>query len=130
MAGYKLALGDDAPPICYDDIEQSQCILIAGANPAWCHPILFRRIEAHRAAHPEVRLIVVDPRRTQTAAVADLHLQIRPGTDVVLYNALAAYLIANGISTPISSPITRKASKRSAPTCRGPRWNAPPGSAT
>ncbi len=100
VAGYKLALGDDAPPICYDDIEQSQCILIAGANPAWCHPILFRRIEAHRAAHPAVRLIVVDPRRTQTAAMADLHLQIRPGTDVVLYNALAAYLIANGYIDP------------------------------
>jgi ferredoxin-nitrate reductase len=53
VAAYKLALGDDAPPICYDDIEHSQCILIAGANPAWCHPILFRRIEAHRAAHPD-----------------------------------------------------------------------------
>jgi len=96
VAAYKLALGDDAPPICYDDIEHSQCILIAGANPAWCHPILFRRIEAHRAAHPDVRVIVVDPRRTQSATMADLHLQIRPGTDVVLYNALAAYLIAHG----------------------------------
>ncbi|SHK29091.1 nitrate reductase [Rhodothermus profundi] len=96
VAGYKLTLGDDAPPICYDDIEHSQCILIAGANPAWCHPILFRRIEAHRAANPDVRLIVVDPRRTQSAAVADLHLQIRPGTDIVLYNALAAYLIHHG----------------------------------
>ncbi len=95
VAGYKLALGDDAPPICYEDIEHSQCILIAGANPAWCHPILFRRIEEHRANHPEVRVIVVDPRRTQSAAVADLHLQIRPGTDIVLYNALAAYLIAH-----------------------------------
>ncbi|GBD00480.1 Nitrate reductase [bacterium HR18] len=96
VAAYKLALGDDLVPCCYDDLEHSQCILIAGANPAWCHPILFRRIEAHKASHPEVRIIVVDPRRTQSAAIADLHLPIRPGTDIVLFNAWAAYLIEKG----------------------------------
>ncbi len=96
VAGYTKALGDDAVPICYDDIEATECFFIAGANPAWCHPILFRRIEARKASHPETRVIVVDPRRTQTCSLADLHLQIDPGTDVVLYNAIAGELIRNG----------------------------------
>src|SRR5690606_3045677 len=64
-----------------------------GANPAWCHPILFRRLEAHKAQRPDVRVVVVDPRRTETCALADLHLQVQPGTDVTLYNAIAAWLI-------------------------------------
>ena len=95
VVGYKKAVGDDAPPISYDDIEACDLFFIAGANPAWCHPILFRRIEAHKEAHPDVKLIVVDPRRTQTCALADLHLQIQPGTDVTLTNAIAAELIRN-----------------------------------
>lgn len=95
VAGYKLSLGEDAVPICYDDIELADCFLIAGANPAWCHPILFRRIEAHKARNPGVRIIVVDPRKTQTAEMADLHLQINPGTDIVLYHAIARGLIEN-----------------------------------
>ncbi|MBI2425026.1 MAG: molybdopterin-dependent oxidoreductase [Candidatus Hydrogenedentes bacterium] len=96
VAGYKLSLGDDACPIGYEDIEKGDCYLIAGANPAWCHPILFRRLEAHKAAWPEAKLIVVDPRRTATCAQADLHLQLRPGTDVTLYNAIARVLIEQG----------------------------------
>lgn len=67
--------------------------MIAGANPAWCHPILFRRIEKHKEQNPKVKLIVVDPRKTQTCALADLHLQILPGTDVILFNAMARWLI-------------------------------------
>jgi ferredoxin-nitrate reductase len=90
---YKLALGDDLVPICYNDIDQADCLLIAGANPAWCHPILFRRMERRKQAQPEMRLIVVDPRRTESCELADLHLQIQPGTDVTLYHALARWLI-------------------------------------
>ncbi|MEN7548453.1 molybdopterin-dependent oxidoreductase [Rapidithrix thailandica] len=93
VAGYKKALGDDIVPGSYDDIEKAGCFLIAGANPAWCHPILFRRIEQHKEQNPEVKLIVVDPRKTQTCALADIHLQIRPGTDIILYHAMARYLI-------------------------------------
>ena len=93
VAGYKLALGEDSVPISYEDIELADTFLIAGANPAWCHPIIFRRMEAHKAKNPNVKFIVVDPRKTQTAAMADLHLQINPGTDVVLYNAIGRGLI-------------------------------------
>lgn len=93
VVGYKKMLGEDSVPISYDDIELSDCMLIAGANPAWCHPILFRRIEKHKEEHPNVKIIVVDPKKTQTCAIADLHLQILPGTDVILFNAMARWLI-------------------------------------
>jgi ferredoxin-nitrate reductase len=97
VVGYKTALGEDAPPVSYDDIEQCHCFFIAGANPAWCHPILFRRLEQHKAKNPGTKIIVADPRRTQTCAIADLHLQLYPGTDVTLFNAIAAYLIEHGL---------------------------------
>lgn len=93
VVGYKKALGEDSVPISYDDIELADCFLIAGANPAWCHPILFRRLEKHKEENPNVKIIVVDPRKTQTCASADLHLQILPGTDVILFNAIARLLI-------------------------------------
>jgi ferredoxin-nitrate reductase len=92
VAGYKRTLGADSPPIAYEDLEQADTFLVAGANPAWAHPILWRRVEARRAADPEARIIVVDPRRTATCANADLHLQIMPGTDVALHLALARRL--------------------------------------
>ncbi|MBW1297664.1 nitrate reductase [Aquimarina litoralis] len=93
VVGYKQALGEDSVPIAYEDIELADCFMIAGANPAWCHPILFRRIEAHKEQNPNTKIIVVDPRKTQSCDIADLHLQIVPGTDVVLYNAIAKRLI-------------------------------------
>ena len=96
VAGYVKTLGEDSVPIAYEDIELADCFFIAGANPAWCHPILFRRIEAHKEKHPQVKLIVVDPRKTQTCSLADLHLQIKPGTDKVLYHAIGRCLIENG----------------------------------
>ena len=96
VAGYTHMLGEDAVPVSYEDIELADCFLIAGANPAWCHPILYRRIETHKQNHPEVKLIIVDPRKTPTCSLADLHLQIVPGTDVYLYNAIARVLIQNG----------------------------------
>lgn len=88
VAGYKATLGADAPPACYEDIDHADCILIAGANTAIAHPVLFRRIEAAREKRPDLRLVVVDPRRTDTARAADLHLAILPGTDVALFNGM------------------------------------------
>jgi len=96
VAGYANMLGEDSVPVSYEDIEIADCFLIAGANPAWCHPILFRRIEARKQNNPEVKIIVVDPRKTQSCAIADLHLQITPGTDIYAYNAIARVLIENG----------------------------------
>jgi len=96
VVGYKMALGEDSVPCTYDDIELADCFLVAGANPAWNHPIIFRRMEAHKAANPRTKLIVIDPRCTDTARMADLHLQIKPGTDIVLLNAVAKGLIARG----------------------------------
>ncbi|MGP1681841.1 MAG: molybdopterin-dependent oxidoreductase, partial [Giesbergeria sp.] len=83
-AGYKATLGADAPPACYDDVQHADCLLIIGSNTAWAHPVLFRRIEDARATRPDMKIIVVDPRRTDTAACADLFLQIKPGSDAVL----------------------------------------------
>ena len=96
VVGYKMALGEDSVPCSYEDIELADCFLIAGSNPAWNHPIVFRRMEAHKAANPRVKFIVVDPRRTDTAKMADLHLQIKPSTDIVLLNAIAKGLISRG----------------------------------
>jgi ferredoxin-nitrate reductase len=96
VVGYKMQLGEDAVPLAYEDIELADCFFITGANTAWCHPILFRRIEAHKAKNPEVKIIVADPRRTQSCSVADLHLQLNPGTDVFLNNAIGRCLIEDG----------------------------------
>ncbi|OHX66043.1 nitrate reductase [Flammeovirga pacifica] len=96
VVGYVKTLGEDTVPISYEDIELADTFMIAGANPAWCHPILFRRIEAHKEANPNTKLIVVDPRKTQSCALADLHLQLKPGTDIVLYQAIGRAIIEEG----------------------------------
>ncbi|SIO02767.1 nitrate reductase [Chitinophaga niabensis] len=96
VAAYKMSLGEDVVPGTYDDIEQTDCIFVAGANPAWCHPILWRRIEAARAANPRLKIIVSDPRVTQSCTMADLHLQLHPGTDIVLHHAIGRLLIEQG----------------------------------
>ncbi|MGZ4012502.1 MAG: molybdopterin-dependent oxidoreductase, partial [Flavisolibacter sp.] len=71
VAAYKMSLGEDSVPVCYDDIELADCIFVAGANPAWCHPIIWRRVEAAKAKNPDLRIIVTDPRKTQTASCAN-----------------------------------------------------------
>ena len=90
---YKKTLGADAPPCSYEDIDHADCLFIAGSNAAWTHPVLFRRIEAAKARNAELRIVVVDPRRTVTAEAADLHLAIRPGTDVALFNAMLHVIV-------------------------------------
>ncbi len=97
VAGYKATLGSDAPPTCYEDIDHARTLFITGSNTAWAHPILFRRIEDARRARPEMKLIVVDPRRTETADMADLHLAIQPGTDVALCNGMLHILARDGL---------------------------------
>ncbi len=88
VAGYKQTLGADAPPACYEDLDLAEVIFIAGSNTAYAHPVLYRRIEEARKKNPALKVIVVDPRRTDTAREADLFLQILPGTDVALFNGM------------------------------------------
>lgn len=97
VAGYKVTLGADAPPTCYEDIDHTKCLFIAGSNTAYAHPIVYRRIEDARAKNPDVKIIVVDPRRTDTAQAADLHLAILPGTDVALFNGLLHVMLWEGL---------------------------------
>jgi len=97
VVGYKKTFGEDSVPISYDDIELADTFLITGANPAWCHPILFRRIEKRKEENPDVQVIVIDPRKTDSANFADIHLQLLPGTDVVLYNAIGRCLYKRGL---------------------------------
>ena len=96
VAGYKATLGADAPPACYDDVNHAQCLFIVGSNAAWAHPILFRRIEDARAANPGMKVIVADPRRTDTAGMADLFLPIQPGSDVMLFHGMLHLMLWEG----------------------------------
>jgi assimilatory nitrate reductase catalytic subunit len=98
VAGYKATLGADAPPCSYEDLDHAQTVFISGSNMAWAHPILMRRLEDAKRANPKQRWIVVDPRRTETAEAADLHLQILPGTDVALCHGLAHLLLWEGFA--------------------------------
>jgi assimilatory nitrate reductase catalytic subunit len=88
VAGYKQTLGADAPPACYEDIALAEVVFIVGSNTAYAHPILYRRLEAARRANPRMKVIVADPRKTDTAREADLFLPILPGTDVALFNGM------------------------------------------
>ncbi|MGB4116732.1 MAG: molybdopterin-dependent oxidoreductase [Polaromonas sp.] len=96
VAGYKQTLGADAPPNCYDDVHHAQCIFIVGSNTAYAHPILFRRIEDAKAVNPAMKIIFCDPRRTDTAEIADLYLPIQPGTDVSLFNGMLHIMLWEG----------------------------------
>ncbi|MDO9259309.1 MAG: molybdopterin-dependent oxidoreductase [Polaromonas sp.] len=100
VAGYKQTLGADAPPSCYDDVTHAQCIFIVGSNTAYAHPILFRRIEDAKAANPAMKIIFCDPRRTDTAGIADLYLPIQPGTDVALFNGMLHIMLWEGWAQP------------------------------
>ncbi len=96
VAGHKRAFGSDTVPGAYEDLELADLIVLVGSNLAWCHPVLHQRILAAKAARPEMKLVVIDPRRTQTADAADLFLPLAPGSDVALFNGLLAHLDADG----------------------------------
>jgi assimilatory nitrate reductase catalytic subunit len=92
VAGHKRAFGEDVVPVNYDDIDHADMVVLVGSNLAWCHPILFQRLSRAKEARPGMKIVVVDPRRTATCELADLHLPIKPGTDVWLFNGLLGYL--------------------------------------
>jgi assimilatory nitrate reductase catalytic subunit len=96
VAGYKQTLGADAPPACYEDVQHAQCIFIVGSNAAYAHPVLFRRIEDAKRANPALKIIVADPRRTDTAEIADLYLPLLPGSDVALFNGMLHLMLWEG----------------------------------
>ncbi|MGB5960598.1 MAG: nitrate reductase [Coleofasciculaceae cyanobacterium] len=96
VSGYVQSLGSDGPPCCYDDLEITDCAFLIGTNAAECHPIIFNRLRQHHKKNRDVKLIVVDPRTTTTAEAADLHLAIRPGTDIDLLNGIAHLLLSWG----------------------------------
>ncbi|RUX92168.1 nitrate reductase [Mesorhizobium sp. M7D.F.Ca.US.004.01.2.1] len=92
VAGHRRAFGSDTVPGTYDDLELADLIVLVGSNLAWCHPVLYQRIAAAREKRPEVKIVLVDPRRTMTADIADMHLAIAPDGDVALFTGLLAYL--------------------------------------
>ena len=97
VAGQKRAFGSDTVPNNYQDLELSDLLVLVGSNTAWCHPVLFQRIRAMKELRPEMKVVVIDPRRTDTCDIADLHLAIRPGSDVLLFNGLLAWLADKGV---------------------------------
>ncbi|WP_394205035.1 molybdopterin-dependent oxidoreductase [Shewanella waksmanii] len=92
VAGHKRAFGSDSVPGCYQDIDDADVVILVGSNLAWCHPILFQRFKKAKKKQPGKKLIVIDPRATASTVEADLHLAIKPGTDVLLFNGLLNYL--------------------------------------
>ena len=96
VAGYVQSFGSDGPPACYDDLEETDCAFLIGTNTAECHPIVFNRLRVHHKKNRQVKMIVVDPRKTQTAEAADLHLAIKPGTDIDLMNGIAHLIMKWG----------------------------------
>ncbi len=96
VAGHRRAFGEDIVPTIYEDLELADLLVLVGSNTAWCHPVLFQRIAAAKAARPHMRVVVIDPRRTATCEGADMHLAIAPGTDVALFAGLLRYLHRSG----------------------------------
>jgi len=96
VTAYKRAFGSDTIPICYEDIEATDLLIIIGSNPAWAHPILYQRMVAAKKNNPKMKIVVIDPRKTASCDIADLHLPLRSGSDAFLFNALLAYLADYG----------------------------------
>ncbi|MBV2360612.1 molybdopterin-dependent oxidoreductase [Thalassococcus sp. CAU 1522] len=92
VAGHKRAFGSDTVPGLYTDLEEADLVVLTGSNLAWCHPVLFQRLAAAKAARPGLRVVTIDPRRTATTELGDLHLALKPGSDVALFNGLLAHL--------------------------------------
>ncbi|WP_181708131.1 nitrate reductase [Chthonobacter rhizosphaerae] len=96
VAGHRRAFGTDTVPGTYEDLELADLVVLVGSNLAWCHPVLHQRLMAAKAARPGMTIVTVDPRRTATADASDLHLALRPGSDVALFAGLLAHLDAAG----------------------------------
>ena len=100
VAGHKRAFGTDTVPGCYEDLELTDLVILVGSNLAWCHPVLFQRIDAAREANPQLKIINLDPRRTATADMANVHLQLNPDSDTALYGGLLKYLAESNQGDP------------------------------
>jgi assimilatory nitrate reductase catalytic subunit len=96
VAGHIRSFGEDVVPATYEDLDAADLIVLVGSNTAWCHPVVYQRILAARAARG-TKIVVIDPRRTETCEDADLHLPLRPGSDVALMNGLLAHCRAAGV---------------------------------
>ena len=92
VAGYKRAFGSDSVPCSYEDLELADLIVIEGSNTAWCHPIVYQRIAKAKQQRPHLKIVVIDPRKTATCDIADLHLPLKPGTDASLFNGLLSHI--------------------------------------
>jgi assimilatory nitrate reductase catalytic subunit len=92
VAAHKRAFGEDLVPTNYEDLELADLIVLVGSNLAWCHPVLYQRIVMAKELRPSLGVVVIDPRRTPTCEMADLHLPLRAGTDVTLFNGLLRWL--------------------------------------
>jgi assimilatory nitrate reductase catalytic subunit len=101
VAGHKRAFGTDTVPGCYEDLERAKLVVLVGSNTAWCHPVLYQRLTQARQDHPELRVVLIDPRRTASADIADLHLGLAPGTDAILFNGLLAHLAEHDETHPL-----------------------------
>ncbi|KDA54266.1 nitrate reductase [Thermoanaerobaculum aquaticum] len=97
VGGYVTTYGKDEPMGCYEDIDHADVFLLVGSNTAECHPILFQRIVRRKEKAPGTKVIVLDPRRTPTARIADLHISFKPGTDLAILNAMAYVLVQEGL---------------------------------
>ena len=92
VAGYKRAFGSDTVPCNYEDLEDTDLLVLTGSNAAWTHPVLFQRMERAKMLNPDMKVVVIDPRQSATTELADLHIAIKPGSDVALFNGLLNYL--------------------------------------
>lgn len=93
----KLVFGMDAIPGSIEDLELADCFFITDANPFRSNPIVFKRLEAYKTNNPEVKIIIADSRRTESCDIADIHLQLKPGTEIILYRAIGRFLIENNL---------------------------------
>ena len=132
VAGHRRAFGADTVPGTYEDLEEADLVVLVGSNLAWCHPVLHQRLAAAKAARPEMRVVTVDPRRTATTELADLHLALAPDTDVALFNApprrdRAAAARSTAPTSPPTSPASTPplAAAQARPTPRGHRPRPP-----
>ena len=96
VAGHKRAFGTDTVPGTYEDLEACDLLVLTGSNLAWCHPVVYQRIISEKERRPGLKIVVIDPRRTASCDLADLHLPLAPGSDLALYLGLFRYLSANG----------------------------------
>ncbi len=92
VAGHKRAFGEDLVPICYEDFDLADLVVLVGSNTAWCHPVIYQRIARAKELRADMKVVVIDPRHTATCDIADLHLPLKNGTDVWLFNGLLAFL--------------------------------------